>query len=85
MRLPDRAQPLLSEYHTQPDFAYSQSQALVYIDGPHHDGQAQTRLDEGITRRLEDAGFTVIRFPKERHTWRAITQRYVDIFGVGRS
>ena len=85
LRLPDRAQPLLGEYHTQPDFAYSQSQALVYIDGPHHDGQAQRRLDEGITRGLEDAGFTVIRFPKERTTWRAITQRYVDIFGVGRA
>ena len=85
LRLPDRAQPLLAEYHTQPDFAYSQSQALIYIDGPHHDGQSQKQLDKNVTERLEDAGFTVIRFPKERGAWRAIAQRYVDVFGAGRS
>lgn len=82
---PDHAQLLLTEHRTQPDFAYSQSQALIYVDGPHHEGKAQKQLDENITRRLEDAGFTVIRFPKERAAWPVIIQQYSDIFGVGKA
>jgi len=83
--LPDRAQPLLSDYATQPDFAYSNSQALVYVDGPHHEGQAQKQLDQRITQRLEDAGFTVIRFPKEQDRWLRVVRQYPDIFGAGRA
>ena len=40
-RLPDRAQPRLEEFNTRPDFAYSKEQILIYIDGPHHQGERQ--------------------------------------------
>ncbi|MBF0160081.1 MAG: DUF1998 domain-containing protein, partial [Magnetococcales bacterium] len=81
--LPDRAQPLLSEHQTQADFGYSERQALIYIDGPHHDGQRQRQIDEHITRNLQDAGLTVIRFGKDRATWPATLAAYGFIFGPG--
>src|SRR5262249_26773798 len=62
--LPDKAQPLLADYGTRPDFAYVTMLALVYIDGPHHETDAQRQLDHQMVERLEDAGYTVIRFPK---------------------
>jgi very-short-patch-repair endonuclease len=82
-RLPDRAQPLLEAYGTQPDFAYSSDQALIYIDGPHHDHDRQRQLDGTLTRRLQDAGMTVIRFPKETSAWDGIVRQYGFIFGQG--
>jgi very-short-patch-repair endonuclease len=81
--LPDRAQRLIEEHGTRPDFAYSRAQALIYVDGPHHDGDAQKRLDAAITDRLEDAGYTVIRFGVDRATWSARFRAYPDIFGKG--
>ena len=83
--LPNKAQPLLSAYNTQPDFGYSEAQTVIYIDGHHHDGNAQKTLDGQITLNLEDAGFTVIRFPKEQPTWSAIIQAHGFIFGQGNS
>ena len=81
--LPDRAQRLIEEHGTRPDFAYSKAQALVYVDGPHHDGDAQKRLDATITDRLEDAGYTVIRFGVDQDAWSAVFASYPDIFGRG--
>jgi very-short-patch-repair endonuclease len=81
--LPDRAQRLIEEHGTRPDFAYSKAQALVYVDGPHHDGDEQKRLDAAITERLEDAGYTVIRFGVDKDAWAAIFASYPDIFGKG--
>ena len=83
LNLPDRAQVLLSDFGTQPDFAYSNTQALIYIDGPHHELNGQARLDERMSRSLEEAGFTVIRFPKGREKWPAIVKEYPEIFGRG--
>ena len=82
-RLPDRAQPLIEAHGTRADFGYPHAQALVYIDGPHHEQERQSRLDESITERLEDAGYTVIRFGTDRSAWRAILARYPDVFGIG--
>jgi len=82
-RLPNRAQPLLSAYGAQADFAYTAIPALIYIDGPHHDTDPQRRLDEAITERLEDAGYTVIRFPVEQGAWPALFAEYAFVFGVG--
>lgn len=81
--LPDRAQPLLSAYGTQPDFAYTAIPALIYIDGPHHETDPQRQLDEAITERLEDAGYTVIRFPREQSAWPALFAEYAFVFGPG--
>lgn len=81
-RLPDKAQPLLEAYGTRPDFAYADILALVYIDGPHHETDQQRQLDQQMVERLEDAGYTVIRFPKEQEAWPAIFACYAFVFGT---
>ncbi|ABK44516.1 DEAD/DEAH box helicase domain protein [Magnetococcus marinus MC-1] len=83
--LPDRAQPLLSDFHTQADFGYSGKQVLIYIDGPHHERDSQRKIDEQITQNLQDAGLTVVRFPKEQSTWPEIIQAHGFIFGQGKN
>ncbi|WP_306534472.1 DEAD/DEAH box helicase [Geobacter sp.] len=83
LRLPDRAQPLLEAFNTRPDFGYPEHQAVIYIDGPHHESGPQRRLDDDLTQRLSAAGLTVVRFPKEQAKWSAIFAQYPDIFGSG--
>ncbi|MYD41519.1 MAG: DEAD/DEAH box helicase [Acidimicrobiia bacterium] len=82
-RPPDRTQPHLPEHNTRPDFAYTKQQALVYIDGPHHRRARQRVLDERITRRLQDAGFTVARFGDEPAEWDKTIADYAWVFGAG--
>jgi superfamily II DNA/RNA helicase len=81
--LPDRAQPYLDAFGTCPDYAYGEKQTLVYIDGPHHEGNSQKALDDSITSRLEDAGFTVIRFTTDKKAWPEILAHYGWVFGAG--
>ncbi|MBF2761348.1 MAG: DEAD/DEAH box helicase [Ectothiorhodospiraceae bacterium AqS1] len=83
-RLPDKAQPYLEEHRTRPDFAYTASQVLVYIDGPHHDKERQRQKDADITRRLESAGYTVVRFPNDKAIWPDIFGEYAWVFGQGK-
>ncbi len=83
LRLPDRGQPLLREHGTRADFAYSNRQTLVYIDGPHHGAARRREHDEETTRRLEDAGFTVVRFETDRATWPRVAAEYPWVFGSG--
>ena len=82
-RLPDRAQPYLEEFDTRPDFAYTTHQTLVYIDGPQHRGNRQQTLDAEITRRLHDAGLTVVRFDEHRTSWDRVVDEYAWVFGPG--
>ncbi len=84
-RLPDRAQPYLEEFDTRPDFAYTADQTLVYIDGPHHRGDRQQTLDAEVTRRLHDAGLTVVRFDEDRTSWARVVDEYAWVFGPGAS
>ena len=84
-RLPDQAQPLLSEFETRPDFLYERTQTLIYIDGPHHDTVRRKMADERLTRTLEEAGYTVIRFFKDAHLWPSVLDKYPDVFGSGSS
>ena len=81
--LPDRAQPYFPDHATRPDFAYSNSQTLIYIDGPVHQGQVRESADAEINRRLRDAGFTVVRFPPNRSAWNDIAREYAWVFGFG--
>ena len=84
-RLPDRAQPYLEEFDTRPDFAYTTDQTLVYIDGPHHRGDRQQTLDAEVTRRLHNAGLTVVRFDEDRTSWGRVVDEYAWVFGPGAS
>ena len=81
LRRPDAAQPYLEQYEVRPDFAYRDSRALIFVDGPHHDTASRKALDAKQTRELEDAGFLIIRFPKETARWTDIFARHPDVFG----
>lgn len=81
LRQPDSAQPLLEAYGVRPDFAYRESRALIFVDGPHHDTPERSMIDQQQTQDLEDAGFLVIRFPKETQRWPAIFTQHPDVFG----
>lgn len=83
-RLPDKAQFSMSDFKVRPDFGYGgDSPALVFIDGPHHESDHQMKIDEAKNRALRDAGFEVIRFPKEEGAWPSIFAKYPDVFGKG--
>lgn len=81
--LPDRAQPYLPIYGTRPDFAYSHSQTFIYIDGPVHQEEVRETNDAENDQRLQDAGYTVVRFPPHRSGWIGIVQEYAWVFGHG--
>ena len=83
-RLPDKAQFSLPDYGVRPDFGYQgDSPALIFIDGPHHESDHQHPRDAQTDQTLSDAGFEVIRFPKEASDWPPILARYPDVFGPG--
>lgn len=80
-RLPDDAQVFIETCNTRADFIYSDRHAAVYIDGPHHDRRSQEQKDKEITRCLENAGVTVVRFGYDKTTWGSIFNDYAYIFG----
>ncbi len=55
-RLPDRAQPLLADYGTRPDFFYDDGQVCLYVDGPFHEFPERQCATPRSTARLEDGG-----------------------------
>jgi very-short-patch-repair endonuclease len=80
--MPDEAQKTLEQFNTRPDYLYRDHQAVVYIDGPHHELAGQQKLDADMNSKLEDAGLLVIRFPKEQEHWSAIFAQYPEVFGA---
>ncbi len=82
-RLPDRGQPYLKDFGTRPDFAYTGHQTLIYIDGPHHRAQRRVSEDAEVTRRLEEAGYTVVRFSENSTSWNPVVKQYGWVFGPG--
>ncbi len=73
-RQPDESQLHLEAFDTRPDYLYREHQAVVYID--------HSNCDESLTRKLQDAGLLVIRFPPEPTAWDDIFAQYPDVFGV---
>lgn len=61
-RMPDDAQVLIAAFNTRPDYVYRDAQAVIYIDGPHHEKPQQSKLDDELTKKMQDAGLVVIRF-----------------------
>ena len=82
-RLPDRAQPLLTEFSTQPDFAYEQTKALVYVDGPHHRNVAIKTVDDAKRHALRDAGYKIVVFTEDATSWPAKFGEFPFVFGKG--
>lgn len=83
LRLPSRAQLLIEACQTRPDFLYDDALVAVYVDGPPHDFPDRQHRDRLATERMEDLGYTVIRFG-HLDNWADVTGRYPHVFG-GRS
>ena len=82
-RRPDRGQVTIETCRASADFLYEDFQLAVFIDGPHHDADAQRAKDADVSRRLEEAGYLVVRFPHDQAKWPAIFARHADLFGKG--
>lgn len=82
-RLPDRAQPLMAEFSTRPDFSYEETKALVYVDGPHHRQDVTKMMDDAKRRALRDAGYKVVAFAEDPAGWPAVFAKYPFVFGRG--
>jgi len=83
-RLPSEAQPLFSELGARPDFLYRGTSTVVYIDGPHHQYPDRAERDSEARRRLEDAGWEVLRLGVGDE-WPLTFRERSDIFGYQRN
>lgn len=79
-RPPDEAQKHIAEPPANPDFYYRDTNACVFIDGRHHLYEHRKAYDAQLGRRLQDAGFEVVRFTTEER-WEQTIQRFRWVFG----
>jgi len=85
LRLPDRAQPMFSEFSTQPDFSYDATKALIYVDGPHHKNSATKTMDDAKRQALRSAGYKVIVFTENLDGWSEVFAKFAFVFGKGKA
>jgi hypothetical protein len=83
-RLPSHAQRLIVECGTRPDFVYENHFTVIYVDGPHHEYPDRQQRDRDKQTCLEDAGWTVLRFPAQSD-WRLVFRAHPDVFGSGQA
>jgi ATP-dependent helicase YprA (DUF1998 family)/very-short-patch-repair endonuclease len=81
LELPSRAQVLVEDARARPDFLYDAERVAVFVDGPVHDYPDVTARDQRATERLEDLGYTVIRFGPDESTWEGVIARWPSVFG----
>jgi very-short-patch-repair endonuclease len=81
--LPSRAQVLMPECGTRPDFLYDEHDTVIYVDGPIHDYPDRAKRDKEQEARLEDAGKWVVRFG-HADDWEKIIKEKPSVFGGGR-
>jgi very-short-patch-repair endonuclease len=81
LELPSRAQGLLDACHARPDFLYDDGQVAVFVDGPVHEYPDVAARDEQAAERLEDGGWSVVRFPDDETTWADVVRRWPNVFG----
>ncbi|MDP9355799.1 MAG: DEAD/DEAH box helicase [Chloroflexota bacterium] len=81
-RLPDRAQPLLADFGTRPDFYYDETGTCVYVDGPFHEFPERQARDADVTARLEDGGIGIVRVQGDE-TWPEVVAAHGWVFGGG--
>ena len=84
LRKPDRGQHVIASAQTCADFFYDDYSLAVFIDGPHHDSDAQKEKDADINRKLDEQGFIVVRFSKDPAGWAAMFTANADLFGVAK-
>ncbi|MWA01939.1 DEAD/DEAH box helicase [Actinomadura sp. LD22] len=85
-RLPDEAQPLISDALARPDFVYRTpaGPVAVFVDGPPHLYPAVWERDVQCEGRLLDLGWLVVRFGGDKTRWSEIVGEYPSVFGGGR-
>lgn len=82
-RLPDAAQPLLSDAACRPDFLYREKGVAIFVDGPVHDRTDKSMDDAAVEARLLEAGYGFVRFSYDGD-WRATIRANEAVFGKGR-
>lgn len=83
-RKPDRGQHTIPGASACADFFYDDLNLVIFIDGPHHETDTQRLQDSAVDRRLDDLGYLVVRFPRQKSTWQSIFQAHADLFWKGR-
>jgi very-short-patch-repair endonuclease len=68
----------------KPDFTYAAHHLVVFVDGPPHDYEDVEERDGQAASRLEDDGYTVVRF-RHDEDWEEIVRRYPSTFGLMKS
>lgn len=81
LRLPTAGQETLEQLGVRPDFIYEDQSLTVFVDGPAHDGEDARAKDQLKTRRLEEAGYFVLRFRYD-DDWDEIFARHEGVFGT---
>lgn len=81
LQLPDVAQHGMEQERAKPDFFYTSHGVAIFIDGIHHHFENIQAHDRQVTARLEDAGFTVIRFGLT-DSWLRTVQNNAWLFGA---
>ncbi|MCL5997761.1 MAG: endonuclease domain-containing protein, partial [Chloroflexi bacterium] len=79
LRLPSRAQMLIPECNTRPDFLYDEQKVAVYVDGPHHTFSERAVRDHDKAECLNDHGYVVLRFSSPQD-WSEEFRRFNGIF-----
>lgn len=85
-RMPDEAQPLVTDALARPDFVYRlpAGPVAVFVDGPHHRHEKVWERDVQSETRLLDLGWLVVRFGDDKTKWSQIVGEYPSVFGTGR-
>jgi very-short-patch-repair endonuclease len=84
LELPTHAQERIERLRVKPDFTYATHHLVVFVDGPPHDYEDVGERDGQAASRLEDDGWTVVRF-RHDEDWEPIVRRYPSTFGRPRS
>jgi very-short-patch-repair endonuclease len=84
-RKPDRGQHTVAGAKACVDFFYDELNLAVFIDGPHHEAEAQRVADAAIDRALDELGYLVVRFTKEQAFWPDLFKNNADLFGPGKA
>jgi superfamily II DNA/RNA helicase/very-short-patch-repair endonuclease len=81
-RLPSRAQVLVADAGTRPDFVYDDEWLAVYVDGSPHDYPDRQERDQQQEAAMKALGWSVKRLRYD-DDWASIVAERPDVFGGG--
>ncbi len=80
LRLPSAGQRVFEDLGVQSDFFYEDGAVAVFVDGPAHDLPDVQEDDRLKHRRLEEAGYFVLRFRHDQD-WDVLFEQQAGTFG----